>query len=1518
MFRLRSAAVTSRLLASEKLWDACQRGEREVVLDLLLRRWCDMEFRKYDYTPLHIASERGHFEVAQLLLQHNADVNSKAQDDYTPLYIASHQGHLEVAQLLLQHNADVNSKAQYDYTPLHIASQQGHFEVAQLLLQHNADVNSKAQDDYTPLHIASHHGRLEVAQLLLQHNADVNSKAQDGGTPLYIASQQGHLEVAQLLLQRIADVNSIILRQKAEETVKSAIDIIATNKQEDVSSLMNRISQEIFCPLADILMPKIGVVLLDWFDIIRLRRGEQSLVSVVSNLLQTTANGPSTQIAAKSSDHKTPAMEQPCVPHERYKLGIDKMVAGSWLAAFNFFQAQVQQDPSDVMANMLLQLTKLKANLGYDPVSILAELEALYVSRCTTEDGTSAMDLLTKAADKRLQGYASILRRGPLQWDPLRAIAYTVAHAACASQLTASGSSSAKQHRALAAAHALSFLLIPTESRTVIKGHLVKIATGTFASFSVDLAAIMGSGTAEVVTDASPPMNIAQEWESFKKRKNIGTSALDKIMSMTGMESIKKTFSELYTSILLDRARGIDPCKQRYHIRLEGNPGTGKTTMARLFAEMLKELKILRAAAMKETTGAALVHGGVTELKKLLDELDKDGGGLLFVDEAYMLSPKDALSQGKQVLNYLIPEMENKHGRLVVAFAGYTKEMEDLFEFNEGLPSRFPIRAIFNDFSDEQLLSIFEQQMKSAGGSMPFHYHNNDPKYGRIATRDLGRQRGTRGFGNARDVVNLFERVRRRQSERVIQLQKERDPTTSDLFELQRSDILGPRAADVEKTSKAWQELHEMIGLPNVKESVQSLVQLVKRNEELREAERPLLNVSLNRVFLGNPGTGKTTVASIYGRLLRDLGLLSKGEVVMKAASDFIGSVIGASEENTRNILNAAKGCVLVIDEAYGLHSGKMSHPDPYKTAVINTLVEVVQNVPGDDRCVIMLGYEDEMRQMMRECNPGLSRRLQFDDAFRFDDFSDEDLLQILDMKMRKQDLNADAQARLAAINILADQRNKLNFGNGGAVSNILSRAILSMQKRPGGSMQLLASDFDPNYGKQKESEESLFEGLIGCDAVVQMLRQYRATILFSREKGQDAVASGKLELNFRFVGPPGTGKTTVAQRLGRMFQALGVLQNDRVYAHSASDFSTGYVGQAGGKTRELLTEALGGVLFIDEAYRFRDNSFGVEAANELVQCLTEPKFKGKLVVVLAGYEEEIDQLMQTNPGLRSRFSQKMVFTKFAVPESCSLLQQVLRKEDLELSEDVSDHLPHLMQKLVDLPSFSSGRDINTWAQRIYREVANRRYGSHTATSDSSEKVTLADVERSLMSLLQEHDSAPHTTQYKAPDHETAAQANQSFVPPVITTRGRVHAQQRPPSSATGFADSEHFNSADIQTIEEAIRDLRITVLDANALKMLENRVGSELMGIHERFKQRELDLQAKKRREEEQHMEMLKNARKVAEADALQKRLADEERAQKKLQQMGVCVAGYRWIKRPEGYQCAGGSHFVSNADLK
>lgn len=435
-----------------------------------------------------------------------------------------------------------------------------------------------------------------------------------------------------------------------------------------------------------------------------------------------------------------------------------------------------------------------------------------------------------------------------------------------------------RKAEAQAAGHALAFLTHPATAAGLLPPSLIEEALSVLAATAPSLTRTLPPPST-AAPGAGSGGRVKPEWEARAAKSQTFAGML----KLVGLAPVKEQMFNLAAQAELDQERKRDPKARVYHTLFYGNPGTGKTTVARLYGALLQDLGILPASKFVETSGSALLTGGVDALKKHLGELDK--GGVLFLDEAYQLNPKTNPT-GAQVLDYLLPEMENKRGSLVVVLAGYQKPMEGLLAHNEGLPSRFPTTFTFPDYSDAELLKIFEGVI--AADSARFALA--DAKHARIAARRLGRQRGTTGFGNARAVRNLWEATVARQSARVV---RERGAGLSpDPLLITRNDLLGPMHLDP-STSQPLQQLGRMRGLQAVKDSADALLGLISTNAELEEAEQPIKSITLNRVFLGNPGTGKTTVAHIYGRILHDLGLLSKGEVVVRIPADFLGEVGG-------------------------------------------------------------------------------------------------------------------------------------------------------------------------------------------------------------------------------------------------------------------------------------------------------------------------------------------------------------------------------------------------------------------------------------------------------------------------------------------------------------------------------------------------------------------------------------------------------------------------------------------------
>jgi hypothetical protein len=256
--------------------------------------------------------------------------------------------------------------------------------------------------------------------------------------------------------------------------------------------------------------------------------------------------------------------------------------------------------------------------------------------------------------------------------------------------------------------------------------------------------------------------------------------------------------------------------------------------------------------------------------------------------------------------------------------------------------------------------------------------------------------------------------------------------------------------------------------------------------------------------------------------------------VVVKNPADFVGNVLGQSESNTKAILATTVGKVLIIDEAYMLYTsgnGVAKQNDPYKTAVIDTLVAEIQSVPGDDRCVLLLGYEEQMVEMFQNVNPGLSRRFAIENAFHFQDFTLSELRQILDLKLKQQELEANDDARDVALEILGRARRRPNFGNGGEVENVLGQAKARFQVRQSAKpvseravdIVFEPVDFDPDFARGQNAAvncRKLFQDVVGCEEIIAKLEGYQNTVAGMKAAGLNP--HEEIPTNFVFKGPPG------------------------------------------------------------------------------------------------------------------------------------------------------------------------------------------------------------------------------------------------------------------------------------------------------------------------------------------------------------------------------------------------------------
>ncbi|THW14997.1 P-loop containing nucleoside triphosphate hydrolase protein [Aureobasidium pullulans] len=833
----------------------------------------------------------------------------------------------------------------------------------------------------------------------------------------------------------------------------------------------------------------------------------------------------------------------------------------------------------------------------------------------------------------------------------------------------------------------------------------------------------------------------------------------------------------------------------------------------------------------------------------------------------------------------------------------------------------------FQDYENAELLHIFKLQLRTLfGGRMNVEGGPNG-LYCRVVARRIGYGRGREGFGNARAVEIALSRIRDRQAQRLMLLR--RQGGQPDDMMLTQSDLLGPEPIGALADSAAWKKLDSMTGLDAVKQSVKAFLETTQYNYHRELEEKPILEFNLNKVFLGSPGTGKTTVAKLYGQILVDIGFLSDGEVVVKNPSDFIGDVIGASEKLTKGIIASTVGKVLVIDEAYALNpKASGSNTGSFKTAVIDTIVAEVQSMPGDDRCVILIGYKDQMEDMLQCVNPGLSRRFPLGDAFDFEDFTIQQLEEILLAKLVQQGYNATDQAIKVALEVLDRTRNRPNFGNAGEVDILLNSAKLRHQQRMSknkttkGSL-LEAVDMDPEFDRGQQATTNtrqLFEGLVGCDESAAKFAGYQRITANVKARGLDP--RDYIPFNMLFRGPPGTGKTTTARKMGQIYYDMGFLAKAEVIEASATDMVGEYIGQTGPKTKKLLERALGRVLLIDEAYRLGEGRFAQEALDELVDCLTKPQFERRLIVILAGYDKDINRLMLQNPGLTSRFPDTLNFRDFTPSECLELfgneIQDLLQRVNIEVPSVSSRDSARLLKRFEQLSgtaNWANARDVKFLANSVFRQLMQ---GEDSSSGQLS--LTMPLISHVVDNMLAERvGRMTNTSKQDKKISDESQEAMDSGDPPIIfncntTSTNNPKAIKPvipqteklpppPPSNELSKSPPRH-DTRDLGVSDYTWANLSHSKTQAALAEKAHQANLAELARLEEQ--------KSRLAQKEREKLERLSK-----ECEERNKENQKEEAVQRKLRDLGRCSQGFRWTKQSHGYRCAGGGHWVSNADL-
>lgn len=541
-----------------------------------------------------------------------------------------------------------------------------------------------------------------------------------------------------------------------------------------------------------------------------------------------------------------------------------------------------------------------------------------------------------------------------------------------------------------------------------------------------------------------------------------------------------------------------------------------------------------------------------------------------------------------------------------------------------------------------------------------------------------------------------------------------------------------PGTIDEAPNSKSLDELLEelngLIGLEHVKTAIRENITFL-RFTKLRQ-EKGFIDTdknNLHAIFTGNPGTGKTTVVKMLGKIYQQMGLLSKGHVVEADRAALVGEYIGQTAPKTKKMIEQARGGILFIDEAYALARGEDDGKD-FGREVIEILLKEMSDGPGD-LAIIGAGYPKQIRQFV-DSNPGLKSR--FTQYFHFDDYLPEELFDIalFACEQKEVHLHPTAANLLQEQLIEAFRKRDDYFGNARFVFRVIEEAKQNMGLRlmqhqqpellskeelsqiyPGDLEKVFQTEqkkklrLSINEKHLKEALEEL-ESLVGMEKIKTDVYELIKLIRFYNETGKDVI--NRFSLHSVFTGNPGTGKTTLARIIGRIYKALGILERGHVVEVDREGLVAGYVGQTASKTAAAIDAAMGGILFIDEAYALAGknggNDFGTEAIQVILKRMEDQR--GNFGVIVAGYPEHMHLFIESNPGFKSRFDKTFEFPDYEASELWQITESLLRKEGLYANGEARTHLEVFLHSLHDKRDkfFGNARSIRQIVSDIVRK----------------------------------------------------------------------------------------------------------------------------------------------------------------------------------------------------------------------